>query len=476
MKKKTKIIATISDKNCEPDFLKTLYNNGMDVVRINTAHATRETALKIINNTRKVSDKIAILLDTKGPEIRTTKAEVEYPVKNGDIINIKGDKDKLTSKECIYVSYNNFVKDIPVGTKILFDDGILEVEVIEKTKNNLICEVKNDGIIEGKKSVNIPSAHINLPSLSRRDIDFINFAVENNLDFIAHSFVRSEKDIIAVQSILGSQGSNIKIISKIENQEGVDNIEEILKASYGIMVARGDLAIEISAEKMPIVQKALIKKSIEYRKPVIVATQLLHSMMKNPRPTRAEVNDIANAIYDGTDALMLSGETANGKFPAESVATMTKISREIENNVDTFKDVPHKIINNEIASYLVKAAVKSTERIEIKAIIADTHTGRTVRDIASYRGKCNTFVQCYSKQTMRELALTYGVYADYMQPKETSHEFIQDSLHRLLENYTFNLSDTVTVIAGNYGNSESPTFIEIKPIANMLDKTYLNKQ
>ncbi len=469
MKKRTKIIATISDKNCEPNFLRTLYNNGMDVVRINTAHATRETALKIINNTRKVSNKIAILLDTKGPEIRTTEAKIEYPVKTGDIINIKGDKDKLTSEKCVYVSYNNFVKDIPVGARILFDDGILEVVVIEKTKNNLTCEVKNDGVIEGKKSVNIPSAHINLPSLSKRDIDFINFAVESNLDFIAHSFVRNEKDVIAVQSILDSQESSIKIISKIENQQGVDNIEEILNASYGIMVARGDLAIEISAERMPIVQKALIRKCIEFRKPVIVATQMLHSMIKNPRPTRAEVNDVANAIYDGTDALMLSGETANGNFPEKSVATMTKIAREIENNVDSFKDIPHKIINTEVATYLVKAAVKSTERVNIKAIVADTYTGRTIRDIASFRGKCNTFVQCYSKQTMRELALTYGVYADYMHPKETSHEFIKDSLHRLLDLYTFELSDVVTVIAGNYGKTESPTFIEIKSIENMLN-------
>jgi len=261
MKKKTKIIATLSDKNCTVDFIKDLYNAGMDVVRINTAHASFEGAKKIIDTVRKVSEKIAILVDTKGPEIRTTPADNPISVKVGDIIKIKGDSTKKSSKECIYTSYNKFVDDVPVNCKILIDDGVIELIAKEKKDDYLLCEVQNSGEIYGKKSINIPSTHIKLPALSKKDIDFINFACDNDLDFIAHSFVRKKEDVIAVQAILDSRGSNIKIISKIENHEGVKNIDEIIDYSYGIMVARGDLAIEISAEKLPIVQKNIINKT-----------------------------------------------------------------------------------------------------------------------------------------------------------------------------------------------------------------------
>ncbi len=255
MRKKTKIIATISDLKCDVDFLQELFNNGMNVVRINTAHASYEGANKIINNIRKVSDTIAILIDTKGPEIRTQFLDKKIPVKYGDFINLSGSNSIPSTKDLIQVNYEHFVRDIPKGSRILIDDGDLELIVEKKHNNYLECKVMNDGFIQGHKSVNIPSAHIKLPTLSKKDISFINFAVEQNLDFIAHSFVRKKEDIIAVQTILDSLSSNIKIIAKIENKEGVDNIEEILDSTYGVMVARGDLAIEISPEKLPIVQK-----------------------------------------------------------------------------------------------------------------------------------------------------------------------------------------------------------------------------
>ncbi len=315
MRKRTKIVATISDLKCDVPFLKKLFDEGMNVVRINTAHASFEGANKIIENVRAVSDKIAILIDTKGPEIRTIPFDNPIPVKHGDFVKIAGisPNQEPDNEDIVYVNYPHFVEDIPVGSKVLIDDGALELIVRDKTSDYLNCEVMNQGKIQGKKSINIPSAHIKLPALSKKDIEFINFAVEKDVDFIAHSFVRKKEDIIAVQTILDSLSSEIKIIAKIENKEGVLNIEEILDHAYGVMIARGDLAIEISPEKLPAVQKELVSIAIERRRPVIVATQMLHTMIEHPRPTRAEVNDVANAVYDGVDAIMLSGETAYGR-------------------------------------------------------------------------------------------------------------------------------------------------------------------
>ena len=292
MFKKTKIVATISDLHCNVKFIRSLYKAGLNVVRLNTAHMNREGALKIISNVRKVSDQIALLIDTKGPEIRTTEACEQIQVSYGDRIEIKGNKSGITSSKCVYVNYNNFVRDVPVGSRILIDDGYIELIVKRIKENSLICEVLNDGVIEGKKSVNIPSVHVKLPALTEKDIDFIHFAIENDLDFIAHSFVRNKKDVLAVQKILDLHNSGIQIIAKIENQQGVDNIDEILEHVYGVMVARGDLAVEVPQERIPGIQKMLIEKCIAKRKPVIIATQMLHSMIENPRPTRAITQDL----------------------------------------------------------------------------------------------------------------------------------------------------------------------------------------
>lgn len=302
--KKTKIVATISDKNCDVPFLKKLHHAGMDVVRLNTAHQSFEDTLKVINNVRQVSDHIAILVDTKGPEIRTTKADASFDIHTGDTITIAGDPDKTTSKDCVYVNYNGFINDVPEKSRILIDDGQLELEVIEKKKDRLICQARNNGKIEGHKSVNVPQVSFKLPSLSQKDKEYIKFCIEQDVDFIAHSFVRNKKDVKSIQDILDENNSRIKIIAKIENQEGVDNIDEIIDHVYGIMVARGDLGIEIPYERIPGIQKMIINKCIHKRKPVIVATQMLHTMIDNPRPTRAEVSDIANAIFSKTDAIM----------------------------------------------------------------------------------------------------------------------------------------------------------------------------
>jgi pyruvate kinase len=469
MRKKTKIIATISNKHCEVEFIKELYEKGMNIVRLNTAHQSHDEALLVINNVRKVSDKIAILLDTKGPEIRTNMMDEEILVKRGDIIKMKGEPNVPSTHDCIRLSYVGFVKDIQVGSKILIDDGILELKAIAVEADCLLCEVQNNGRIQGRKSVNIPSALIKLPALTKKDMDFIRFAAEQNLDFIAHSFVRKAEDVIAVQSILDAMESPIKIIAKIENKEGVDNIDEILKYVYGVMVARGDLAIEISDQKLPVVQRDLVRKCVEARKPVIVATQMLHTMIENPRPTRAEVNDIANAIFEGTDAIMLSGETAYGKYPVEAVEMMSAIALEVEQSLPDFWDIETKVISSRKSAFMVKAAVESTVHLPIRCIIADTNSGNSVRGLAAFRGKRLIYAQCYSTETMRVLALSYGVYADFISEDENHHKFIKSALDFLRQTEGYTSEDMVAVVAGSFGRTGGTSFLEIGRVGQLLD-------
>jgi pyruvate kinase len=468
--KKTKIVATISDKNCETGFIKQLFEAGMNVVRINSAHLDINGALRIIKNTRNVSDKIAIILDTKGPEIRTTICDTPIPLKKGATINIIGDPSKKSSPEAIYVSYTSFSSDIPLGSLILMDDGELELKVLRKKGEALVCNIENDGILGSRKSVNIPSVKISLPSLTDKDRSFIEMAVKNNVDFIAHSFVRSKQDVIDVQGVLDSYKSNIKIIAKIENREGVDNLDDILDNVYGIMVARGDLGIEIPYEQIPGIQKMIITKCIITRKPVIVATQMLHSMITNPRPTRAEVSDIANAVYSQTDAIMLSGETANGKYPVEAVKTMTKVAVEVEKNKEKFLNIPYLNATGEISAYLAKVAVKTAFRIGARGIIADTLGGRTIRDMASYRGNNLILAQCYSLSTMRELALSYGVYPSYQEKKKSIDEFIHIALKNLSKSHNLGDDDLVVVLAGNFSAGRGFSFIEVGSVQYLEDR------
>ncbi len=461
IKKRTKIVATISDKRCEKEFIKELYEEGMDIIRINSAHLNTEGALQIINNAREVSDKIAILLDTKGPEVRTTVCDAPIRLTKGSTILISGNPDKTTSAQVIYVSYKDFSKDIPEGTSILIDDGELELKAIRRNGEFLECLIENDGLLGSRKSVNLPGVKLCLPSLTEKDKTFIKMAVDNGVDFIAHSFVRSKQDVLDVQAVLDEYKSDIKIIAKIENEEGVENIDDILETVYGIMVARGDLAIEIPYEKIPGIQRMIISKCINSRKPVIVATQMLHSMITNPRPTRAEVSDIANAVYSQTDAIMLSGETASGKYPVEAVKTMTKVALEVENNKEKFLDLDVANAIGEISAYLAKVAVKTSIRIGAKGIIADTLGGRTIRDMAAYRGYNQIMAQCYSTSTMRELALSYGVYASYQEKKKSVDDFINIALKDLIKRHDLKKDDIIVVLAGNFSGGSGFSFIEV---------------
>lgn len=468
--KKTKIIATISNKMCDVPFLTRMHRAGMDVVRLNTAHQVPEDALAVIDNVRKVSERIAIMIDTKGPEIRTTSANTAIPVVTGDMICVIGDKNGQCAPGNICLNYDQFVDEMSIGDKILIDDGEIELEVREKDSRRLMCEVKNDGVIKGNKSINLPSVKIrNLPSLSDKDRSFIDFAIGQDIDFIAHSFVRRKEDVLAIQEILDSRQSTIKIIAKIENQEGVDNIDEILDHVYGVMVARGDLAIEIPTEKIPIIQKRLVRKCIERRKPVIIATQMLQSMITSPRPTRAEVSDVANACLDRTDAIMLSGETAYGKYPLESVQMMTKIANEIESSLSSFTDSPYEA-EHSVTSYLAKAAVKASLRLPTKALIADSISGRTILSLVAYRGENPIFAQCYSKRVMRELALSYGVQAAFMPTDLSSHEFLRTAITRLLAENHFSEESLITVLAGNFGSAYGASYVEISTVRNLLDR------
>jgi len=466
--KKTKIVATISDLRCDVDFIQSLYDAGMNVVRLNTAHQSESDTLRIIENVRTVSDKIAILIDTKGPEIRTKDIIEPLIVKKDEEVIISAEAVAGDKRKFFSTNYEGFVKDMLPGKSILIDDGSLELETISREGDVLVCKACHDGIIKNKKSINVPGVSFTLPSVTEKDKAYISFAIRNKLDFIAHSFVRNKKDVMELQELIDEHNSQIKIIAKIENQEGVDHIDEILDHVYGIMVARGDLGIEVPFEKIPAIQNLLIKKCMARRKPVIIATQMLHSMINEPRPTRAEVNDIANAVWGKTDALMLSGETAYGSYPLESVKTMARIAEEVELSRKDIHETDMAIITTDISAYLSKSAVEASVSLDTKAIIADTTWGRTIRNMAGYRGRKEIIAYCYSERTMRELALSFGVTPEYLPTSGSKHDFIRTALNSLLEKGKVVPGDRIVVIGGNFGAHHGASYIEISTVDNLL--------
>ena len=464
VEKKTKIICTISDIRCDTDFLRELYRNGMNVVRINSAHATIEGAQKIVDNVRAVSDKIAILVDTKGPEVRLTAMEssVGFVARSGDIVMIRNGEEHFSDSKTLYTNCSTFVQDVPEGADILIDDGSIQLKVIEKDEECLTCRIMNNGAIKGRKSVNVPNVHISLPALTDKDRIFVQWAIDADIDFIAHSFVRTKQDLIDIQEILDAQHSHLKIISIIENQQGIDNLDEILAHCYGVMIARGDLGVEIPAEKIPIIQKQIVQKCRARKKPVIVATQMLHSMIENPRPTRAEVTDVANAIFQSTDAIMRSGETAAGQYPVEAVATMSAIAIEAEESIDTRLEVNLEKVAKPIAAVLARSLVAATQEIPVKAIIFDTWTGRTGRYLSEFRPKVPIYAMCYNSFTMRELALTYDIYGYKFDITGTKEGFVQNSIKILLEDGKISKGDLVGFIGGSFNDELGATYMEFK--------------
>jgi pyruvate kinase len=471
MLKQTKIVATISDQRCETPFLAELFHAGMNVVRMNSAHLDQAGFDKIIRNVRAVSNRIGILMDTKGPEVRTTPADAPIPIHTGDRIRFAGQPDQKTVAGSIFVTYPKFVQALNINDMILIDDGEIELRVIEKQADYLLAEALNDAVLGSRKSVNIPGVRIDLPSLTDRDRRNILYAIDQKIDFIAHSFVRTRQDVLDIQHILDEHHSPIKIIAKIENQEGVDNLDAILEVSYGIMVARGDLGIEVAQEKLPGLQRVMIRKCVAARKPVIVATQMLHSMITNPRPTRAEVTDVANAIYYRTDALMLSGETAYGKFPVESVRTMSSIACEAEKTKLQENDIRVPMPNDDVdvTAFLSKQAVKSRKKLQVKAIVTDSYTGKTARNLAAFRGQAPVFAICYKERTTRELALSYGVWAEYQPETNDPKKYFLDALNKLLNKQMIGLDDRVAYLSGSFGEGGGTSFLEINQVGKILE-------
>lgn len=471
--KQTKIVASISDLRCDQDFIRKLFFAGMNVVRMNTAHATEEGIRKIVANVRAVSPHIGIMIDTKGPEVRTTGADNPIHYKIGDVVKIFGRPEMETSHDIVNVSYPNITDDVKVGDDILFDDGELDMKVLENTGPMLVAQVQNEGDLGSHKSVNVPGEHIDLPALTEKDRRNIELAIDLDIDFIAHSFVRSAADVKAVQDILDAHHSDIKIISKIENQEGVDNIDEIIDSSYGIMVARGDLGIEVPIENIPGIQRRIIRKCIKKQKPVIVATQMLHTMINNPRPTRAEVTDIANAIFYRTDALMLSGETASGKYPVEAVKTMARIAEQAEMDKlpeNDFDPTENSEIDQKL--FLAHCAIDATRKIGVKGIITDSETGQTARDLAAFRGPTPILAICYKEKTQRWLNLSYGVIPIYQREQISTQEMFLAAVRMLRQKGYISNDDKIAYLSGSFGEGGGTTFVEINKVQKIFDNSY----
>ena len=473
--KQTKIVCSISDLRCDVDFIRSLFNAGMNVVRMNTAHATPEGLRKIIHNVRAVSPHIGILIDTKGPEVRTTGIAQPITYKTGEVVKIFGRPEMDTTHDIINVSFPDFALDVKAGDDILFDDGAIDMKVQEIVGPTVYAEVQNDGVLGAHKSVNVPGEHIDLPALTERDRRNILLAIDEDIDFIAHSFVRSAADVEAVQKILDEHHSDIKIISKIENQEGVDNIDEIIHASYGVMVARGDLGIEVPVERIPGIQRNIIRKCVEHHKPVIVATQMLHTMINNPRPTRAEVTDIANAIYSNTDALMLSGETALGKYPLEAVKTMAAIAEQAEKDRQSFDPIYNVPLNEHCSQreFLSHAAIEATRLLGVEGIITASKSGYTARCLATYRGPKPILAICYNEKTQRWLNLSYGVIAVYQKEHASSDVIFRAALRMLRQKGYLKNEDKVAYLSGSLDNlGEGTTFLEINKVNEVFDRRY----
>ncbi len=474
--KKTKIIATMSDFRCSEEFVKNLYDAGMDVIRINSAHVTEDGATNIVEIVHKVNSAIPIMIDTKGPEIRVTTIADEcgnaIHFQTGDKVVVRGsDGTALTTRKVVYMNVPTIVRDIPVGARMLIADGELELKVLDKNEEELFCEFVVGGAMRSRKSVNVPGVSVDLPSVTAKDRRFIEWAIQHDVDFIAHSFVRSARDVKAVQDILDEHNSPIKIISKIENQEGLDNIDEIIEASYGVMVARGDLGVELPAEVIPNTQRRIVEKCIAAKRPVIIATQMLYSMVNNPRPTRAEVSDIASAIYERVDAIMLSDETAMGKHPVEAVQTMSRVAREIERDEKLFQpmvDMDMVSVNHEITAQLARSAVRASCNLPIKFVILDTKTGRTGRYLAAFRGSKMVMAVCYQQHAQRILALSYGVVPILRnQQLHDRYHFLIDALDYIEQRTKLDGEDLVAIVGGSFEPDAGASYIEFANVNNI---------
>lgn len=464
--KKTKMVCTIGPKSESKEMLEKLVNAGMNVMRLNFSHGDYEehggridTIREIVKETGK---RVAVLLDTKGPEIRTIKLENgdDVMLEAGQEFTITTDKAVVGNKNIVAVTYEGLTADLKAGDTILLDDGLVGLTVKGITGNEVKCVVNNSGELGENKGVNLPGVSVQLPALSEKDINDLKFGCDQNVDFVAASFIRKADDVKAVRNVLDENGGQaIKIISKIENQEGLDNFDEILELSDGIMVARGDLGVEIPVEEVPFAQKMMIEKCNEAGKMVITATQMLDSMIKNPRPTRAEAGDVANAILDGTDAVMLSGESAKGKYPELAVQTMARISERTDKELDKYGAI-HFDTEMTVTEAVARGAVEAAENLGAKAIVVLTESGRTARNLRKSFPSAMILALTTNATTANQLMLTRGVYPTVVSEVKDAEAFYALGLEVAAKSDFVNDGDVVVLTSGV--NSKTGTTNTIK--------------
>ena len=455
--RKTKIICTIGPASSSENTLKNMIKAGMNVARINFSHGgvkEQDDKVQLIRKLRnELNIPISLLLDTKGPEIRIAKFKDNKAIlKNKNVFTLYND-DILGDNNGVSISYKNLYKDINVGDTILIDDGLIKLKVIKIENKNIICEILNGGILSNNKSINVPNLKLNLPGITKKDIDDIKYGINNEFDYIAASFIRKKEDVLEIRKLLKDNNNyHIKIISKIENREGIDNFDEILSVSDGIMVARGDLGVEIDMAEVPIIQKEIIKKTYEAGKIVITATQMLESMIKNPTPTRAEVSDVANAIYDGTSAIMLSGETAVGSNPIECIKVMDRICKKVEKSMEYWKKFQNrKFYSNDFEFIIDHSMCVSAMNTNAKAIVCYTKTTNTPNIISSFRPQTNIYAITKNRNKLNQMALFWGVIPKlYIGKREKTRLIIIESLNIMKDKKELSKDDIIIIAGGKY--------------------------
>lgn len=455
--RKTKIICTIGPASCEKDVLRELMKSGMDVARFNFSHGEYETFEKWLKNVEEVREElglpVATLLDTKGPEIRlgTFKNPNGVILKEGQAFTLTTDEIEGDEERCS-VSYKGLVNDVKNGTQILINDGLIALEVQSVKDKDIICKVTDGGLVTDKKGVNVPNVSLALPYLSEKDMQDLKFGAKMGYDFIAASFCRTGADIVYLRDFCHALGWNdVKIIAKIENHEGVEHIDGIIKEADGIMVARGDMGVEIPFEQIPAIQKMIIQKVFQAGKIVVTATQMLESMINNPRPTRAEITDVANAIYDGTSAIMLSGETAMGKHPVEAVKTMALIAKTTEDDIDyveQFEMLSPRGAKRDITSAISHATVTTAHDLNASAIITVTKSGTTARQISKFRPECPIISATTSDKVRRQNNLSWGVIPVMCEEKSNTDELFQHAVDVAVKTGIIGRGDVVVITAG----------------------------
>lgn len=467
--KKTKIICSIGPSSVNPDVMEQMVKEGMNVARINFSHATIEERKNVVNSVKEVrsrlKENIAILYDTKGPEFRNGElVNGEIELIPGKVISIVKD-NVIGNNERFSVNHPEAIDSLNIGNIILLENGLMSMEVIEKNESNVKCKIINGGVLGNKKSLSVPGIHLNIPFISEVDYEDIVYACNHDADYIALSFVSTKEDVLSVREILKENNrSDIKIISKIESTTGIENIESILSVSDGIMVARGDLGVEARMEELPYLQKMLIKKAREYSKICIVATEMLESMKKSSRPTRAEVSDIANAVMDGTDAVMLSGETTTGKYPIETVKYMSEICEETERHMH-YEELPDFSRKNNIVEMISINAATSANNLGAKLIVASTMSGYTARKISNIRPDAPILAQCISENVARSLSLYYGVYTKIIPVFDTTDEILNESLKNAKNFINLKENDIIIITGGSHTlENKSTNLLKIERI------------